>query len=364
MIVRRYCRHGKGAETGSVAKAAGSPSRRRYNPDTPSEGQRPTQPLPGRAIPGAPSAVRRAGAQHVVVALEKHDGIKPLPIGIDEYANRYNLSVPGEMVQWLAMFEDTKVYADMAFWDIADNYSDTAVRNDEPDGQWWLFRWYGQLTGDTVAVTPPHPDTIDTLSGLAALDTGKRQARVIVADPSGGNDTVAVTGISPGVTGAATGYPAAYADVSGSTTTFAVDAAADGYYRLSLAGARGSVRLAVGDGSGGAGSPGPFGTNETVAYLHAGINPVPVTGLGTGGTLNVTPDPAADAADAAVYPAASPRNILSGTAVVRTNQYAYGGKEVGYVGNGAGNTLTFTGVRAPHSGTYRVMVSYADDDRA
>jgi len=48
-------------------------------------------------------------------------GIGPLPINIDEYANRYNLSVPGGMVQWLSMFEDTKVYAAMPFWDIADN---------------------------------------------------------------------------------------------------------------------------------------------------------------------------------------------------------------------------------------------------
>ena len=71
------------------------------------------------------------------------DGIAPLPVDIDEYADRYQLSVPGEMVQWLTMFENAKVYADLPFWDIADNYSDTAVRNDEPNGQWWLMYWYG-----------------------------------------------------------------------------------------------------------------------------------------------------------------------------------------------------------------------------
>ena len=136
-------------------------------------------------------------------ALERQDGIAPVPVDIDEYADRYYPSVPGEMVQLLTEFEDAKVYADLPFWDIADNYSDTAVRNDEPNGQWWLMYWYGQLTGHTVAVTPPQPDVLDTLQGLSALDTAKRQARVLLADPSGGTDSVKVTGVDPAVFGQA-----------------------------------------------------------------------------------------------------------------------------------------------------------------
>lgn len=230
------------------------------------------------------------------------------------------------MVQWLSMFEDTKVYAAMPFWDIADNYSDTAVQNNTPNGQWWLLYWYGQLTGHTVDVTVPQPGTIDTAGGLAALDTSKHQARIIVSDPSGGSDQVKITGIDPGlfgnrvhvsiqqatwtgydgaqqilrvdsgswsfvnypptlnwlfrshqdmylnltagshtitlgtadpsigtakgqvtlddiqltyapgqipgITGPATSYPAAYADTTSGTPTFAVDAGQDGYYRV------------------------------------------------------------------------------------------------------------------------------------
>jgi hypothetical protein len=507
-------------------------------------------------------------------ALEKQGGIGPLPIDIDEYANRYDLSVPGQMVQWLSMFEDTKVYAAMPFWDIADNYSDTAVQNDMPNGQWWLLYWYGQLTGHTVNVAVPQPDTIDTLQGLAALDTSKRQARIIVGDPSGSNDTVQVTGIDPrvfgnavhvsvqeatwsgydgatytplditesdypvsgntirvglgavnpmsayqiivspasehqaagshaappdtqtylaadasltdatvysqgsesnpngyataggkdvgsidqpdsrvafnvtvprtgrylmsvyygnqtetiaqqilrvdsgswsfvnypptlnwlfrshqdlylnltagshtitfgvadpsigtakgqvtmddiqltyasgdvpGITGPSTSYAAGYADASGSggALTFAVDAATDGYYRLSASGGR----VAAVDGS-------EIGAAGHAVYLHAGINPVQVAGMASSGVLDVVPDHGADVADAASYAAAAPGNTLSGTAVVQADPYAYGGKDVGYVGNGSANTLTFTGIRAARTGTYRVMVSYADNDRA
>jgi hypothetical protein len=158
----------------------------------------------------------------------------------------------------------------------------------------------------------------------------------------------------PGVTGPATRYPAAYADAdrpgSGGALTFAVDAATDGYYRLSASGGR----VVAVDGT-------ETGVTGHAVYLHAGINPVQVAGMASSGVLDVVPD---HGADVAVYAAAAPGNILSGTAVVQADQYAYGGKDVGYVGNGTANTLTFTGIRAARTGTYRVMVSYADNDRA
>ena len=129
-------------------------------------------------------------------ALEKQLGIGPMPININEYGNRRDLSNPGQLVQWMAMFEDTKVDADLAFWDIAGNYSDNAVGNNQPNGSWWLLRWYGAMTGHTAAVTPPAPAVVDTLAGLASLDPGQRQARIIVANPAGGDAAVAVSGLS------------------------------------------------------------------------------------------------------------------------------------------------------------------------
>ena len=558
----------------------------------------------------SPSSLQNYPANHAsVVALEKQDGISPRPIDIDEYGDRYDLSDPGEMVQWLAMFEDTKVYADMAYWDIANNYADSAAGNDEPDGQWWLLDWYGAMTGTTVAVAPPQPDSIDTLQGLASLDPGRKQARVIVADPAGGNDAVTINGISPavfgthvhvsvqsatwsgydgpaytppdlaetsyqvvhgkisvplgpvnpmaayqlivtpaagtqpaatppetqqylaanasltdasvysqgsqsnpggyataggedvgsidqadsrvafhitapstgryflsvyygnqtgdiaqqimsvdggpwsfitypptlnwlfrshedmylnltagshtitfgvsdpaigtakgqvtlddiqltyapaavpGVTGPATGYPAAYATLTGRATTapcgsacaapqvvsarpgsgaqFAVDAGSDGYYHLALstsrsAGAAARFHLLV-SGTQLDNTTATSNTTSDQVYLHAGINPVQYVNSGPAtvviDALRVTPDSAA-AADAVTYGAAAAQNVLSGAAVVQANQYAYGGSDVGYIGDGAASTLTFTGVKAAQAGTYRVMLSYADDDAA
>lgn len=123
-------------------------------------------------------------------SIEREAGIPPLTVNIDEYANRRDLSVPGQLVQWVAMFERNKVYANQAYWDAAGNLSGTVVRMNIPNGAWWFFRWYAGLTGDTVRVTPPAPHTVDTLQGLASLDTGRRQAQVLLGGATGDADVV------------------------------------------------------------------------------------------------------------------------------------------------------------------------------
>ncbi|MEV3858988.1 CBM35 domain-containing protein [Streptomyces sp. NPDC050095] len=133
-------------------------------------------------------------------ALEKRLGIDPLPINIDEYANRRDLSVPGQLVQWIGMFERNKVYANQAYWDAAGNLSGNVVHTNIPNGGWWLLRWYAGLTGDTVRVTPPTANAIDTLQGLASYDTGRRQAQILLGGAAGDTD-VTVGHVDPKVFG-------------------------------------------------------------------------------------------------------------------------------------------------------------------
>ncbi|WP_416982625.1 cellulosome protein [Streptomyces sp. T028] len=133
-------------------------------------------------------------------SIERESGLPPLTVNIDEYANRRDLSVPGQLVQWVAMFERNKVYAHQAYWDAAGNLSGNVVRVNIPNGGWWFFRWYAGLTGDTVRVTPPEPHTVDTLQGLASLDTGRRQAQVLLGGSTGDADVV-VQNVSPALFG-------------------------------------------------------------------------------------------------------------------------------------------------------------------
>ncbi|WP_322965446.1 cellulosome protein [Sphingomonas fuzhouensis] len=108
-----------------------------------------------------------------------------LPININEYAYNYHTSVPGQMVQWVAAIEDSKVDADIAYWNIDGNLSDSAVQANRGNGQWWLLNAYATMSGHTLAVRPPHPDESYTLQGVATLDPARRQARVLFGGKSG-----------------------------------------------------------------------------------------------------------------------------------------------------------------------------------
>ncbi|MFI5673760.1 cellulosome protein [Streptomyces cellulosae] len=146
----------------------------------------------------SPAEVRTNVARYR--ALERELGIGPLPVNLNEYAHNYHLSVPGQMVQWISAIEESKVDADLAYWNIAGNLNDSAVEAGKGNGQWWLFNAYGQLTGNTVRVTAPHPNVQYTLQGLAALDRDKRQARVLFGGAGGAADIV-IEGVDPDVFG-------------------------------------------------------------------------------------------------------------------------------------------------------------------
>jgi hypothetical protein len=112
-------------------------------------------------------------------ALEREVGIDPLPVNITEYAMRRDMSVPGQIVQWLALFEDTKVDAQTAYWTYAGNLNDNMAKNNSANGAWWLLKWYADLDGQTVAVTPPSLNVADTLQGIATVDDEDRMATVL-----------------------------------------------------------------------------------------------------------------------------------------------------------------------------------------
>ena len=112
-------------------------------------------------------------------AIERDLEIAPLPINITEYAMRRDMSVPGQLVQWLALFEDAKVDAQTAYWTYAGNLNDNMAKTNAANGAWWLLAWYADLAGDTVRVTPPALNKVDTLQGTAAVDTNARQGTVL-----------------------------------------------------------------------------------------------------------------------------------------------------------------------------------------
>jgi hypothetical protein len=110
--------------------------------------------------------------------IERSLGLPAKPICINEYGNWRDLSVPGRLIQWLARFEDSKVEGCLAYWHAAGNLDDLVTRNNEATGAWWLFKWYGELTGNTVAVHSSRA-AAEGLQGIAAWDAEKLQLRVV-----------------------------------------------------------------------------------------------------------------------------------------------------------------------------------------
>ncbi|MFI7299199.1 LamG-like jellyroll fold domain-containing protein [Streptomyces sp. NPDC050121] len=151
-----------------------------------------------------PEAVRESVAKYRAWEKDLFKGTAregtQLPVNINEYAFNYHTSVPGQMIQWVSAIEESKVDADIAYWNIDGNLSDSAVQSNRGNGQWWLLHSYASMSGHTVKVTPPFPGQNYTMQGVATLDEKKKQARLIFGG-STGKGHITFAGVSKKVFG-------------------------------------------------------------------------------------------------------------------------------------------------------------------
>ena len=278
-----------------------------------------------------------AGHYAAYRADEKAAGITtPIPIDIDEYGTRSDLSVPGQLVQWIAMFEQAKVYADLAYWDIAGNFDDLMTGQNSPTGAYWLYYWYARMTGNTVSVTPPTANAVDTLQGVASYDTSKDQAQVILGGSSGASNVV-VNGIS--------------SSVFGSNVTATVEAT-------------------NWTGYSGAG-PAPQVISRTTYSTGSGSITVPLTNMNAMSAYRIvlTPSNVASATSptvpySATYYAAA-ASITDGTVYAQgseSNPSGYAtadGEDVGSL-DASDSAVAFT-VTAPTAGSYNLRIYYGNE---
>lgn len=273
-------------------------------------------------------------------SLESARGISPITVNIDEYANRRDLSVPGQMIQWAAMFEDTKVYAQQPYWDIAGNMDGNTVHTNIPNGTWWFWRWYAAMTGQTAKTTPPQANVQDTLQGIASLDTGRKQAQVIVGG-SATDSNVVINNIPSG--------------------TF---------------GSKVEVTVQALDWSGYEGASAPPQTVSRTAYTPSGGSiTVPLTGLNSMSAYRITVTPngggTATAPSVPSYSSYEAENaaITNGTVVTQATGANYGTaqlyatsgtKDVGYLTQ-SDSKVVFT-VNAPTAGTYNLRIFYGNQN--
>lgn len=126
-------------------------------------------------------------------SLEASLGISPRPIAIDEYARPTEVGIPGSLVGYISKFERGGVdSADLTFWNQYGTFSDLVVNNNQPNGAWWLYKWYGDMTGNMVSTIPPAQTDLD---GAAAVNSAKNQLSVILGGGSGSN-VVTINGLN------------------------------------------------------------------------------------------------------------------------------------------------------------------------
>ncbi|MFD8815456.1 RICIN domain-containing protein [Streptomyces sp. NPDC059627] len=135
-------------------------------------------------------------AAHVAAyrALETSLGISPRPIAIEEYGTTSEVGVPGPLASYVAKFERAGVHdAELAFWNHYGTLGDTLTdTGGSPNGAYWLYKWYGDMSGNMLVTTPPAQTGID---GFAARNAAGNQISVVTGGCTG-SCAVTVGGLS------------------------------------------------------------------------------------------------------------------------------------------------------------------------
>ncbi|MEV6760221.1 RICIN domain-containing protein [Streptomyces sp. NPDC051105] len=135
-------------------------------------------------------------AAHVAAyrALETGLGISPRPIAIEEYGTTSEVGVPGPLASYVAKFERAGVHdAELAFWNHYGTLGDTLTdTGGSPNGAYWLYKWYGDMSGNMLVTTPPAQTGID---GFASRNGAGNQISVVTGGCTG-SCAVTVNGLS------------------------------------------------------------------------------------------------------------------------------------------------------------------------
>jgi hypothetical protein len=135
-----------------------------------------------------------AGDVATVTGLEQKYGISPRPIAIEEYAAPSEVGIPGALVGYLAKFERLGVHdAELAFWNQSGALGDLLTgQGGSPNGAYWLYKWYADMSGSMLTTTAPAQTGID---GAAARNSAGKEVDVVFGGGSG-DSAVTVNGLN------------------------------------------------------------------------------------------------------------------------------------------------------------------------
>lgn len=132
--------------------------------------------------------------------LESSLGISPRAITINEYSSRTSdpyEGCPGYSVPFIAKFERHGVEsACISWWHTAypGRLGSLLTPSNQKGGGWYLYKWYGDMTGQMVDITPPN-DKSDGIDGFGCIDESQNYASICLGGNNTGTVNVVISGI-------------------------------------------------------------------------------------------------------------------------------------------------------------------------
>lgn len=126
-------------------------------------------------------------------AIETSLGIAPRPISINEYSGAAWINdegKPGAVAPLIAKFERLKVDTAMqSYWDVPKpgRLGSLLSSSTQRNGGWWFYKWYGDMTGSMVSVTPPNVNDVVALDGFANVDATRQYASLLFGGVTDGS---------------------------------------------------------------------------------------------------------------------------------------------------------------------------------
>lgn len=129
--------------------------------------------------------------------IETELGIGELPVSINEYCDGDHTKegCPGTSACFIAKFERHKVDSACIswWWTNAPGRLGSLLATDTQKGAgWWFYKWYGDMSGNMVSVTPPNEKS-SQVDGFACVDSNKQYISLLLGGDNDGNINVKFT---------------------------------------------------------------------------------------------------------------------------------------------------------------------------
>ncbi|OBR65877.1 hypothetical protein A7K91_18050 [Paenibacillus oryzae] len=115
----------------------------------------------------------------------------PIKVDINEYAQTTEIAVGGSLVQYIARYDELKMNSMLPYWNTANSYGSLLAGQNEPNGAWWLYKWYADMMGgDMAKVSVVQANNENDaygpgLYGLSSIQDNKKQVSMAFGGTQG-----------------------------------------------------------------------------------------------------------------------------------------------------------------------------------